>query len=69
MAGVVARELKQNRGFASHEQEVLLGLQIAATRIMEPWERFLKTEAELTPNQYNVLRILRGCHVVISQSG
>lgn len=62
MTGVVARELKQHRGFASHEQEVLLGLQIAATRIMEPWERFLKTEAELTPNQYNVLRILRGSH-------
>src|SRR5262245_7165051 len=29
---------------------------------MEPWERFLKTTAELTPNQYNVLRILRGSH-------
>ena len=27
---------------------------------MEPWERFLKATAELTPNQHNVLRILRG---------
>src|SRR5215813_5522145 len=62
MAGIVARELKQNRAFASHEQEVMLGLQIAATRIMEPWEKFLKTTADLTPNQYNVLRILRGSH-------
>jgi len=62
VAGVVARELKQNRKFASHEQEVLLGLQIAATRVMEPLEKFLKTTAELTPNQYNVLRILRGSH-------
>ena len=62
MAGIVARELKQNRRFASHEQEVLLGLQIAAARIMEPWEKFLKTSAQLTPNQYNVLRILRGSH-------
>ena len=62
MAGIVARELKQTRGFASHEQEVLLGLQIAAARIMEPWEKFLKSKAELTPNQYNVLRILRGSH-------
>ena len=60
MASVVARELKQQRAFGSHEQEVMLGLQIAATRIMEPWEKFLKTTAELTPNQYNVLRILRG---------
>lgn len=62
MAGIVARELKQNRSFASHEQEVLLGLQIAAARIMEPWEKFLKSSAQLTPNQYNVLRILRGSH-------
>ena len=62
VAGIVARELKQNRRFASHEQEVLLGLQIAAARIMEPWEKFLKSSAQLTPNQYNVLRILRGSH-------
>jgi DNA-binding MarR family transcriptional regulator len=62
VAGIVARELKQNRRFASHEQEVLLGLQIAAARIMEPWEKFLKSTAQLTPNQYNVLRILRGSH-------
>jgi DNA-binding MarR family transcriptional regulator len=62
VAGIVARELKQNRSFASHEQEVLLGLQIAAARIMEPWEKFLKSSAQLTPNQYNVLRILRGSH-------
>jgi DNA-binding MarR family transcriptional regulator len=60
MAGVVARELKQTRAFASDEQEVLLGLQVAAARIMEPWEKFLKATAELTLNQYNVLRILRG---------
>ena len=62
MAGVIAGELKQQRAFGSHEQEVMLGLQIAATRLMEPWEKFLKTTAELTPNQYNVLRILRGSH-------
>jgi DNA-binding MarR family transcriptional regulator len=62
MAGVVARALKQKRAFGSHEQEVLLGLRIAAARIVEPWEKFLKANAELTPNQYNVLRILRGSH-------
>src|SRR5712691_4628287 len=62
MAGIVARELKQRRSFASQEEEVLLGLRIAAARIMEPWEKFLKATAELTPNQYNVLRILRGSH-------
>jgi DNA-binding MarR family transcriptional regulator len=62
MAGIVARELKQRSKFASREQEVLLGLRIVAARIMEPWEKFLKATAELTPNQYNVLRILRGSH-------
>jgi DNA-binding MarR family transcriptional regulator len=62
MAGVIARELKQHSAFASREQEVFLGLRIAAARIVEPWEQFLKSTAGLTPNQYNVLRILRGSH-------
>jgi len=61
MAGVVARELKQS-AFASGEQEILLGLLISSARIIEPWEKFLKTTAGLTNNQYNVLRILRGSH-------
>lgn len=62
MAGVVARELKQHSAFASGEQEILLGLLIASARITEPWEKFLKAHADLTNNQYNVLRILRGSH-------
>jgi len=62
MAGVVARVLKQQSAFASAEQEALLGLLIAAARIAEPWEKFLKATAGLTSNQYNVLRILRGSH-------
>src|SRR5262245_5635656 len=62
MAGIVARALKQRRAFSSSEQEILLGLRIAAARVVEPWEQFLKANAELTPSQYNVLRILRGSH-------
>jgi DNA-binding MarR family transcriptional regulator len=62
MAGTVARALKQKGAFASREEEVLLGVRIAAARLMEPWDKFLKTTADLTPNQYNVLRILRGSH-------
>jgi DNA-binding MarR family transcriptional regulator len=62
MANTVARELKQKKPFSSPEQEVLLGLLIAAARLVEPWAKFLKTTAELTTNQYNVLRILRGSH-------
>jgi DNA-binding MarR family transcriptional regulator len=62
MRGVVAHELKQEKPFASPEQEILLGLRMAAARVVEPWARFLKTTAQLTTHQYNVLRILRGSH-------
>jgi DNA-binding MarR family transcriptional regulator len=62
--GVIGRELQQRRAFRSQEQEAFLGLQIAAARIVEPWEKFLKVTAELTLNQYNVLRILRGSHPI-----
>ena len=62
MAGLVAHELKQKKPFSSPEQEILLGLLMAAGRVVEPWARFLKTTAQLTNNQYNVLRILRGSH-------
>ena len=62
MTGVVAHELKQQKPFSSPEQEILLALRMAAARVVEPWARFLKTTAQLTTNQYNVLRILRGSH-------
>ncbi len=62
MAGTIARELKQKKAFSSAEQEVVLGLQMAAARVVEPWAKFLRTAAQLTTNQYNVLRILRGSH-------
>lgn len=69
MVGLVARELKQKRPFTSPEHEVLLGLQIVAARIMEPWEQFLKNHGDLTLHQYNVLRILRGSHPAGLPSG
>ena len=62
MAGVVAHELKQQKRFSSPEQEILLALRMAAARVVEPWASFLKTTAQLTTHQYNVLRILRGSH-------
>jgi DNA-binding MarR family transcriptional regulator len=62
MTGVVAHALKQQKPFSSPEQEILLGLRMAAARVVEPWARFLKTTAQLTTHQYNVLRILRGSH-------
>jgi DNA-binding MarR family transcriptional regulator len=66
---VIAGSLKQTRAFSSGEQAVLLGIRIAAARLTEPWEKFLKTEADLTTNQYNVLRILRGSHPAKLASG
>jgi DNA-binding MarR family transcriptional regulator len=59
---VVAQTLKQRTPFSTHEQKILLGLRIAAARVVEPWAKFLKATAELSTNQYNVLRILRGSH-------
>lgn len=61
MPSIVQRELRQRTPIRSPEQEAWLGLQIAADRIGAPWFRFLK-EQDLTPAQYNVLRILRGAH-------
>jgi DNA-binding MarR family transcriptional regulator len=58
----VAKAIKQQRKFTSLEEEVHLALRLVTARMVEPWERFLKTHADLSPNQYNVLRILRGSH-------
>lgn len=58
----IAGALKQTKPFASREEEVVLALQHTAARIIEPWGRYLKATAQLTPSQYNVLRILRGAH-------
>lgn len=62
MASSLFRALHQAQPFESPEHEVLVGLQVAASRVMESLTQYLKAEAGLTPNQYNVLRILRGVH-------
>lgn len=58
----IAEELKQRSPFRSVEQEVFLGLRLAAARVLDPWAAFLRTAAQLSPVQYNVLRVLRGSH-------
>src|SRR6476620_7790871 len=40
VAQVVARQLKQTAPFDSLEQEVLLGLRMAANRALDPWAQF-----------------------------
>lgn len=60
MNGSIQRHLRQTRPIGSLEAEVFLGLQLAADRTMAPWARVLRERADLTPTQYNVLRVLRG---------
>jgi DNA-binding MarR family transcriptional regulator len=60
MTSSIVRHLAQNRPFETLEEEVFVGLQLAAARLMEPWARHLRETAELTDVQYNVLRVLRG---------
>jgi DNA-binding MarR family transcriptional regulator len=60
MRSVLQEVLRQDKPFPSLEAEVFVALQVAANRALDPWARFLRQEAGLTANQYNVLRILRG---------
>lgn len=60
MSSPIQRHLKQNRPFPTLEDELFVGIQVVADRIMEPWARYLRCEVGLTHVQYNVLRILRG---------
>jgi DNA-binding MarR family transcriptional regulator len=59
MAPKLQTELKQIKPFASLEEEVYLNIQLTAERLWWGVNETLK-RAELTPTQYNVLRILRG---------
>lgn len=59
MGGRLQRELKQNKPFESLESEVYLNLARTAD-VLRRWEIDVLKPAELTPSQYNILRILRG---------
>lgn len=52
-------EIKQRKAFKSREEEVFLNLQRTAEALRWKESEFLK-QYEITPQQYNVLRILRG---------
>lgn len=58
--GKLQRELKKRHPFASPEQEALLNLARTNDRVQLRFERLLRQYEELTPAQYNILRILRG---------
>lgn len=52
-------ELKQTKPFASLEEEVILNLARTAEYVLSRGAEVFK-QADLTPTQYNALRILRG---------
>jgi DNA-binding MarR family transcriptional regulator len=56
----ILEHIQQQRPFETLEEEVFVGLQLAANRLMEPWARYLRDSGDLTEVQYNVLRVLRG---------
>jgi DNA-binding MarR family transcriptional regulator len=59
MVPKLSEELKQTKPFTSREEEVYLNIQHTAEALWGGVTETLK-RAELTPTQYNVLRILRG---------
>lgn len=61
MTGRLREEIRQTRPFASLEEEAFLNLQRTGNALLQALSRFFK-EHDLTPTQYNVLRILRGAH-------
>jgi DNA-binding MarR family transcriptional regulator len=60
MQNAIQKHVQQNKPFHSLAEEVFVGIQIMADRLMEPWAQQLQEAADLSPVQYNVLRILRG---------
>ncbi|HEY9282614.1 MAG TPA: MarR family transcriptional regulator [Pyrinomonadaceae bacterium] len=59
MVTKLQKELKQTKPFASLEEEVILNLARTAEYVGSRGAEVLK-RADLTPTQYNALRILRG---------
>jgi DNA-binding MarR family transcriptional regulator len=59
MVGQLKDAIKQRRPFLSREAEAFLNLQRTADALMRGLAELLK-EFELSPTQYNILRILRG---------
>jgi DNA-binding MarR family transcriptional regulator len=59
MSGNLGREIHQEKPFVSLEEEAFLGLQRTASLLLQSLGRSLKGH-DLTPAQYNTLRILRG---------
>lgn len=59
-APTVREAIRQTRPFASRRQEGLIALLLTSERVRWRLAQLLAAHGELTPQQYNVLRILRG---------
>jgi DNA-binding MarR family transcriptional regulator len=59
MASKLRAEIRQERPFRSTEQEAFLNIQRTADVLMSRMDKVLSTQ-NVSPTQYNVLRILRG---------
>jgi DNA-binding MarR family transcriptional regulator len=59
MMSTLREEIQQSRPFAGLEEEAFLGVQRTAGVLLQALARTLKAH-DLTPAQFNVLRILRG---------
>lgn len=59
-AGSIQAAIKQTRPFRSRGQEALIGLLLTAEAVRWPIQDLLASREDLTMQQYNVLRILRG---------
>jgi DNA-binding MarR family transcriptional regulator len=60
MTTTIYREIRQTRPFRSLEEEVYIALRLTAQVLDQPWARYLRRVAGISPSQYNLLRILRG---------
>jgi MarR family transcriptional regulator, 2-MHQ and catechol-resistance regulon repressor len=58
--GKLQQELKKRQPFQSLEQEAILNLARTNDQVQILFERLFRSFDELTPSQYNILRILRG---------
>ena len=67
-AATLDQEIRQRKPFVSLEEEVFLGLQRTASLLLQALGRELKGH-DLTPAQYNALRILRGAEPDAAASG
>lgn len=61
MTGKLVTEIRQSKPFESLEEEVFLGLQRTAALLLRAVAKEMEAH-DLTPAQYNTLRILRGAH-------